>query len=405
MGFRFRKSFKLAPGIRMNVGKRGLSMSLGGRGGRVTLGSSGAYASAGIPGTGLSYGGRIGKSRPTSRRISPERVSSQQVFNVNAAVVVDDDGTVWLRDNVSNERISDEIFALAKRQHGDLLREILESGCARWNEDGDKLLGIHLGTPHPALAPRFVPKSFEIAEPTAPIPLGLGILGHLFKSVRRKIESSNIAAAEIHEGNLAQWRRLAAEHEEGERLRQRFLTHDILHDMDAMYVHLQKLLAAIEWPRETDISIEIVSQGQVVAIDVDLPEIEDMPTKQASVAARDIRLVLKDKSETQRRKEYSRHIHGVLFRIVGETFSALPKLKKVICSAYSQRAAKATGAIQDEYLLSCIVDRALWEKIDFGNLSAVEPIVSIEQFQLRRKMTATGIFTPITPFEFDGTEW
>ena len=36
--FRFRHSFRLAAGIRLNVGKRGLSTSLGGRGARVAVG-------------------------------------------------------------------------------------------------------------------------------------------------------------------------------------------------------------------------------------------------------------------------------------------------------------------------------------------------------------------------------
>lgn len=55
MGFRFRKSFKIAPGLRVNVGKRGMSLSAGVRGARVTVGTSRVTASAGVPGTGISF--------------------------------------------------------------------------------------------------------------------------------------------------------------------------------------------------------------------------------------------------------------------------------------------------------------------------------------------------------------
>lgn len=56
MGFRFRRSVKLAPGFKLNVGKRGASFSFGGRGGHVTVNTQGKVTtSAGIPGTGLSY--------------------------------------------------------------------------------------------------------------------------------------------------------------------------------------------------------------------------------------------------------------------------------------------------------------------------------------------------------------
>ena len=55
MGFRFRKSIKIAPGVRLNVGTGGLSTSVGPRGARVTFGKRGRHTSVGIPGTGLSY--------------------------------------------------------------------------------------------------------------------------------------------------------------------------------------------------------------------------------------------------------------------------------------------------------------------------------------------------------------
>jgi hypothetical protein len=55
MGFRFRYSFKLMPGIKLNLGKSGLSASLGTRGAWFTLGAKGARATVGLPGTGMSY--------------------------------------------------------------------------------------------------------------------------------------------------------------------------------------------------------------------------------------------------------------------------------------------------------------------------------------------------------------
>lgn len=56
MGFNFRKSFKIAPGVRLNVGKKGISsVSIGGKGARVSVGKKGTRTTVGIPGTGLSY--------------------------------------------------------------------------------------------------------------------------------------------------------------------------------------------------------------------------------------------------------------------------------------------------------------------------------------------------------------
>jgi uncharacterized protein DUF4236 len=55
MGFRFRRSFRLMPGIRMNVSKSGVSTSFGSRGAWFTVGPRGTRTTLGIPGTGLSY--------------------------------------------------------------------------------------------------------------------------------------------------------------------------------------------------------------------------------------------------------------------------------------------------------------------------------------------------------------
>lgn len=56
MGFRFRRSLRIAPGIRLNVGKRGItSTSLGGKGFTANLNRRGIRTTIGIPGTGVSY--------------------------------------------------------------------------------------------------------------------------------------------------------------------------------------------------------------------------------------------------------------------------------------------------------------------------------------------------------------
>jgi hypothetical protein len=55
MGFRFRHSVKVLPGIRLNFGKRGISTSIGVRGAHVTFGKTGTRTTVGLPGSGISY--------------------------------------------------------------------------------------------------------------------------------------------------------------------------------------------------------------------------------------------------------------------------------------------------------------------------------------------------------------
>lgn len=82
MGFRFRKSIKIAPGIKVNFGRKSVGMSVGGKYGGFSLNSkTGTRARISIPGTGLSYStkisgsGRIKKKTPSSSK-SKIRTSS-----------------------------------------------------------------------------------------------------------------------------------------------------------------------------------------------------------------------------------------------------------------------------------------------------------------------------------------
>jgi DNA-directed RNA polymerase subunit RPC12/RpoP len=56
MGFRFRKSIKIIPGVRLNLSKTGLGASVGFKGFRLTKRADGrVQRTTSIPGTGISY--------------------------------------------------------------------------------------------------------------------------------------------------------------------------------------------------------------------------------------------------------------------------------------------------------------------------------------------------------------
>ena len=75
--FRFRRSIKLGPGVRLNLGKTGLGVSMGVRGARRSFHSSGRETtSVGIPGTGLGYvetrsGGGTSSAAPPKLEAKP----------------------------------------------------------------------------------------------------------------------------------------------------------------------------------------------------------------------------------------------------------------------------------------------------------------------------------------------
>lgn len=72
MGLRIRKSIKIAPGVRLNFGKKGISTSIGKRGAGITIGPTGTTAHVGIPGTGISYVKKVG----TTKKSAMEKLQS-----------------------------------------------------------------------------------------------------------------------------------------------------------------------------------------------------------------------------------------------------------------------------------------------------------------------------------------
>ena len=72
MSFRFKKSIKILPGIKLNISKNGInSVTIGKPGASVNLSEKGKQATVAIPGTGLSYSKKFSSSINTSSTSSP----------------------------------------------------------------------------------------------------------------------------------------------------------------------------------------------------------------------------------------------------------------------------------------------------------------------------------------------
>lgn len=75
MALRFRRTLKIAPGVRLNLTKTGVSARVGPRGAGVTAGTSGTTVSAGIPGSGLHVSQKVRKNTPQSTEKKSDAMS------------------------------------------------------------------------------------------------------------------------------------------------------------------------------------------------------------------------------------------------------------------------------------------------------------------------------------------
>lgn len=394
MSLRFRKSFKLAPGLRLNMSKSGFGFSVGPRGASMSFGPRGNYQNINLPG-GFSYRSRIGhtasQSNPTS--VSPD---SQKV-SIHVKIGLENDGTVTFMDQYGDS-LSPSLQDVAKKQQGDTIKAWLKENCEEINEKIAQLDAIHASTSAPWQKPIYTPIPFTSEPPDLPRPKDLGILGHFLPWVKRRIETDNATTDAEYDERLTVWRNLKASHENSESERRTLLEERLYREPEVMQLVLQQRLAIVPWPRETDIAIEITEGGKSAIVDVDLPEIEDVPRKTVTYGGRGWKVSIKELSDFKVTQLYMRHVHGIAFRVIGETFAALPTVKHVVLSGYSQRSNKVTGKITDEYIYSVKVSREQWSKLNFENLSAVDVTESLSQFELRREMSKSGRFTAIEPF-------
>lgn len=443
MAFRFRKSVKLLPGVRVNFGLKGASLSVGPRGASVSLGKNGAYSNFSIPGTGISFREKIGSSSSQQKRLEEryskaqlkleqEQVRREALSEVN--VRLNDEGILSFQ-NKHGELLSKKDIGLAWKQNGEALTALLQEKADELNGDIELLSMIHTDIPNPDSTPEYQYREFLVPMPTKPIKpivtkqplkssvqkpsfflmffkkyknryeLELQQAEEQYQKVKRKWEEQQEADDKQYENDLtayqtklADWEKSKEEHDKTESKQAELFDSLIETDKTTMEHTLDNVLQSLEWPRETLVNYMISDALDELWIDVDLPEIEDLPNRIATISTSGNKLSIKEKTQKQLRLEYAEHIHGIALRLAGYAFASLPSVRKVIISGYSQRLNTASGNTEDEYLYSVKIDRDNFRGLNHNDLTKVDPVASFDIFDAVRKMTATGIMHAIVPY-------
>jgi hypothetical protein len=340
---------------------------------------------------------------------------------------IDDDGAV--RFIMPGGAVLPEDHHLAKqawRELGPSIRAVLEEEKARRDAEIAAIAEIHRLSPAPDSGlnvgafpepePAMQASSHPAPEPRANFPPRPGLAARIFGAGARWRHTVAVLETE-HERRREEWRvaereRLAREAQLLEGHKRALETWSarrtawlqeaarrLATDEEAASAALEGAFEGLWWARETVVAFDLdLAQGQVM-MDVDLPEIDDMPTKSVEVAANGRRLLLREIGQKARQLNYAKHIHGVLFRAACVAFHTLPALHCAVVSGYSQRHDPATGAEREDYLLSAVIERDALQRVDFDHLDRVDPVAAMEAFPLRRNISKTGVLKPIEPFQ------
>ena len=398
MGFHFRKSISIAPGIRLNIGKNGISsLSLGKRGMGISIGKNGTYGNIGLPGTGLSYRTRIGGGTSGNNDQQSSEVDSQQLTE---AVEAHNAGSAFI---TSIHTLSPNMLAPTNTY---------ESLFAKYTD----MFLTGFAIPEP-IRPE---KPESIALPLQPTEAAIGAVKKFFsskstiqKELSELMEQWIADTATITEANAFRqaqyverraswsqeymdWTLSKREFDRDAASMEGTLSVRFAADDDYFDSVLMQALSETEWLHETNISVSTNFVNSVVNISIDLPEIEDIPSEIALIKGGS--LSFKDKSQKAFRMDYATYIHGIVFRAICIVFDMIP-IQTVKLSAYTQRLIVSTGYIDDDYILTCTATREQFCQFNFLSLDLINPISALESCSLGRKMTSTGIFKSVAPLE------
>jgi hypothetical protein len=159
-------------------------------------------------------------------------------------------------------------------------------------------------------------------------------------------------------------------------------------NIEAIETALLDALGGLEWPAETNIAISMA--GGRLLLDVDLPEIEDMPASRWMPLMSKMSLVQKPISQKDLAGLYLDHVCSILSRLIGHSMAVSGAIEIVALSAYTQRSA-SSGKIDDEYVAVVEVKREEWNQIDKSAMALIDPYNLLRRLGAKIDTNARGM--------------
>lgn len=430
MGLRYRKSVRICKGVRVNFSKSGASVSVGGRGHTVNFSNKGTKTTIGIPGTGLSY------STVTSNRARGTARSHVQIPDV-VHVVMDERGKVTFQykdgrpitDAATIRQIKSQPHVKMQIEGFDVQRRAKINECVRISEEENEcFVSLYQLTPRVKTATEFehnyqklcpetyVKKKFATEEPSQEKIRTIleeeaqhEVKASIFKikKLRRQYVEENLP--QRYENAMREWQREKAVFEAEQEKEREAFEMTAKQEWEHQRVHLREQIdgkeevvcqifdewiAACELPVQIDVDYDWNRAQGVMLLDVDLPEIEDLPTVNR-IKTDAGNLKEKKKTQTQLREEYARVVFGLAMVLSAGTFNVSPAIKGVLISGYTQRRNR-DGDVKDDYIYSIQFGREYFAHIQPKN---VDPVRFCLAAECRCSMTSTSLFRAIQPFE------
>ena len=165
-------------------------------------------------------------------------------------------------------------------------------------------------------------------------------------------------------------------------------------DADKAEADIEDWLSESEAPIEFSVQTEVLADKGAIMIDLDLPEIEDMPQNKLAELA-DGTIKIKKKTKKEQVEDYRTCVFGLGEYVASHVFTVAPQAKKIVVSAYTQRRSEKTGELMDVFIYSVVFERSAFTK----DYQEKDPYEFCQKLPSRFYVLASGVMKEIVPFE------
>lgn len=144
-------------------------------------------------------------------------------------------------------------------------------------------------------------------------------------------------------------------------------------DKDYVISAIDSIFPDDELPMEYFVDAVYDESNGKVYVDLDLPEIEDIPDQKIALTSTGKKSI-RQKSQTDLRSDYAHCVLGLAMNVAFSIFNVSLKIKEVEIMGYTQRKEDNSAVATDQYVFVINFDRETFSKIAFKKLSAVQII-------------------------------
>lgn len=415
MSLRFRRSIRIAPGLRLNVGMRGLSATVGPRGASLNIGPQGIYSNLGIPGTGISSRQKLSGGVERQNARDTYRMSMKDLRELERSKAM---ASASAEHEAAEQRLASLRGILsARNREAYNWQRVWASNGEFQPTDFSQPIPVFSESTSKAVAGRALP-----VGPWISLYIACGALAILFGNPAIRLLTipffvlvafwlastmktrSALARADLQTKSLefeSDLTRLTADYNAGQEKNRaawvqaeaaRATIRDAIgkEDLQTIVSVLESELQNESLPISLVFELELDSTAQA-KIEVTLPDLDDVPPQVTSLTQRG-KLSTKAMSQKDRTDLFADLCTALCLRLIYEAYRVVPSLARIEVFGTTNGIDPATGHPHEFIALHVNTTRTA---IDALNLDNVDPSSALTALGGRLSCDRRGILTPL----------